>query len=111
MRNQRFQEILQEVRRVRWADILSLALKNFDKEHPGEKTEAFFSCRFYCNWSYDIPKKMMRPEEVIPYLETLSEEDVFCLNSIEVTPTLVFGSGNERKDMPAFKFTGNEAPR
>jgi hypothetical protein len=111
MRNQRFQEILQEVRRVRWADVLSLALKNFDKEHPGEKAEAFFSCRFYCNWSYDIPKKMMGPEEVIPCLETLSEEAVFCLNSIEITPTLVFRSGNERKDMPAFNFTGNEAPR
>ena len=77
MRQQRFQEILQDVRRVSWADVILLAKKNFQKEHPGEEAEAFFECEFYCNWRYKVPKTDIAPQGIVSCLEALSDEAVF----------------------------------
>ena len=109
MRQQRFLEILQDVRRVSWADVLLLAKKNFQKEHPGEEAEAFFECEFYCNWRYKVPKTDIGPQGIVSCLEALSDEAVFCLYAITITP--VFVCGEEKIPLQAFRFNGNVAPR
>lgn len=109
MRYQRYQEILQDVRRVSWTDVLLIAKKNFQMERLGEEVEAFFKCSFYSNWRYYLPATEVGAYEIVSCLEALSEEAVFCMDSIIITPTIV--CGDEKISLQDFRFKGNVASR
>ncbi len=75
MKKERFQEIMQEIRRARWQDVVDM------KEGP-----AGFELNLRFCWNREARTVLLMADEIVPYMEKLSDEDVFSLNYMYITP-------------------------
>lgn len=99
MKGQRFQEILVELERCNFPEILEVTRKCFQQEHKEEEILAYFDITLFHNWYHETEYYQLEAEDVMPTLRNLSEESVFCLDSIYITPVVVYvdASGKEKK--------------
>lgn len=74
MNRQRFNDILQEIRRADWHEVLAMS---------GVGAHFTYSLRF--NWNMKWREGMLASDEVVQFMESLSEEEVFCLDYLFVT--------------------------
>ncbi|MBP5326422.1 MAG: leucine-rich repeat protein [Bacteroidales bacterium] len=102
MKQQRFQEILSELRKNDFGEILDLAQKCFHHEHAEEMSFAKYYVKLYYNWNVRGDEYRLEAEEVIPTIENLDEGKIFCLDSISIIPVVVYSdpSGREEEFTP-----------
>lgn len=103
MKKERFLEIMQEIRRARWQDVLDM------KEGP---TGFKLNIRF-C-WNRESRAVLLTADGIVPYMEALSDEDVFCMEYMSLTPdspvqekSVVTGGGS---DNVCIRYSGDIQP-
>jgi hypothetical protein len=94
MQAKRYQEILDAVSKTDWQQVLPLLQAQFRLAHPGVEGIAHISCSFNFNWGYSLPEKVkdsFAPEEILPYLQSMPDEAVYCMMSVRLNPEIRFG--------------------
>lgn len=90
MTNQRFQEILEELGRFNFDEVLSLTQNIFRQQHTEEALLAYFEITLRFEWGRATEEQHLEAGEVLSMLKGLSEETVFCLSSIGMAPVILY---------------------
>jgi hypothetical protein len=105
MMDQQFHEILAELERWNFWEVLDMTRACFREQHKEEEILAYFHVHLRFNWKKNEENHTVEAEQIVPLLKGLSEESRFCLESVSIDPVIdyVDEAGKERK------FTVNEA--
>lgn len=90
MTNQRFQEILEELGRFNFDEVLAITENIFRQQHAEEPVLAYFDVTLRFAWSRSTEEHHLEAREVLSMLRGLSEETVFCLYSIGLAPVVLY---------------------
>ena len=105
MIEQRFQEILAELERFDFREMLNMSRECFWQKHKESEILAYFEVCLSFNWDKKYEQHDLEAEEIMPLLTSLSEESRFCLESISINSIIYYedAGGVEQK------FSVNEA--
>ena len=99
MKEERFQEILVELERSDFREVLCMARDCSRQEHKEEELLSYFKIDLRFDWHRANEQYMVEAEEILPLLKGLSEESRFCLSNISITPVTNYAdaSGKEQQ--------------
>lgn len=99
MSEKRFQEILADLERFNFLEMLNMIRECFKKEHKEEELLAYFEVCIRFNWHKKREEYTLEADKIIPLLTSLPDESRFCLDSISINPTIdyVDAAGTEKK--------------
>ena len=104
MTDQRFQEILSELERWDFQEVIAMTRDCFRRQHKEEEKRACFKITFLFNfrwWEKSCVKDgfLVEPHEVISTLKSLSDEDLYAIHKIMLTPVIEYldGSGEVKQ--------------
>lgn len=105
MIEQRFQDILVELERFDFRELLIMTRERFQQEHKEEELLAYLEVTLRFNWHKVTEEYSVEAEKVMPLLTSLPEESRFCLESVSIDPIVEY----EDADGVERKFKVNEA--
>ena len=90
MLKQRFQEILSEIKRGDWNEVMRICCADFKKEHDSPIESSYFEVKLYFN--YNVASKIfnVEPGEVADSFPILDDEQIFCLDTVCITPQIAY---------------------
>lgn len=99
MREQRFREILTELDRFDFVELLNMVRERFRKEHREDELLSYFEVELWFNWKKESEKYTVEAEKIMPLLHGLAEESRFCLERISVNAMIEYedAEGVEQK--------------
>ena len=112
MLTQRFQEIVSEIKRGDWNEVMRVCRANFKKHFDIPFETAYIEIKLYFNLNVDTVIMNIEPEKMSEAFSFMSDEQIFCLDNIWVTPKIAYDDAGEKKCYsPGFAcYTGEEEP-
>ena len=90
MLKQRFQEIVSEIKRGDWNEVMRLCCANFEKNHDTPIESAYFEIELYFNYNIGSNRLNVEPGEVADSFPILDDEQIFCLDTACITPKIAY---------------------
>lgn len=102
MTDQRFQEILSELERWDFQEVIGMALDCFRRQHKEEEKRACFKITYYFNfrwWEKSSVKDgcVVEADQVISTLKSLSDEDRYAIHKIIISPVIEYRDESGKK--------------
>jgi hypothetical protein len=97
MQAKRYQEILNAVSQTDWQQVLELLHAQFNIAHPQVEGITRIRCVLNFNWGYRLPENTQdcfapeETEDILPFLQSLPDEAVYCMMSVRLNPEIDFG--------------------
>lgn len=112
MLKQRFQEILSEIKRGDWNEVMRICCADFKKEHDSPIESAYFEIKLYFNYNAGSKTFNVEPVEVADSFPILDDEQIFCLDTVHITPKIAYIDADNNKQFALAKnyasFSGDE---
>ena len=112
MLKQRFQEILSEIKRGDWNEVMRICCADFKKEHDSPIESAYFEIKLYFNYNAGSKTFNVEPGEVADSFPILDDEQIFCLDTVHITPKIAYIDADNNKQFALAKnyasFSGDE---
>ena len=90
MLKQRFQEIVSEIKRGDWNEVMRQCCANFEKNHDTPIESAYFEIELYFNYNIGSNRLNVEPGEVADSFPILDDEQIFCLDTVCITPKIAY---------------------
>ena len=104
MTDQRFQEILAELERWNFQEVLNMIRAYFRKQHTEEEKQAYYKINFDFNYRWRQKSSVKNgcivgPDQVISTLRNLSDEDQYAMRRISIHAVIAYvdESGKENE--------------
>ena len=107
MLKQRFQEIVSEIKRGDWNEVMRLCCADFEKSHDTPIESAYFEIELYFNYNIGSNRLNVEPGEVADSFPILDDEQIFCLDTVCITPKIAYiDADNNRQFAPGMNYAG-----
>ena len=112
MLKQRFQEILSEIKRGDWNEVMRICCADFKKEHDSPIESAYFEIKLYFNYNAGSKTFDVEPGEVAVSFPILDDEQIFCLDTVHINPKIAYIDADNNRQFALKKsyasFSGDE---
>ena len=105
MLKQRFQDILSEIKRGDWNEVMRIFCIDFEKEHDSPIESAYFEIKLYFNYNISSKTLNVEPVALSDSFPILHDEQIFCLDTICITPKIAYiDAVNNRQFAPLMNY-------